>query len=288
MAMYRAKQSGRNRVTFYEQDMQSDVEQRLWLEHDLTQALHTPQLSMYLQPQYGSDARVTGAELLARWSHPTRGPVSPALFIPIAEETGLINHLGEWVLNEACSLLLRLQSAGETYPLSINVSPKRLMEPGFLEYVQDTLTRTGAPGNRLIFEITEGVLIHDIHNTARRMKELNLLGIRFSIDDFGTGYSNLAYLKRLPLYELKIDKSLVQDIPADPDSSAIAQLILAMASQLDLRVVAEGVETQAQADFLFENNCHALQGYLLARPMPIPTWLEGIRIRSCCDTSSEK
>lgn len=287
MAMYRAKQSGRNRVTFYEQDMQSDVEQRLWLEHDLMQALHTPQLSMYLQPQYGDDGRVTGAELLARWSHPTRGSVSPALFIPIAEETGLISHLGEWALNEACSLLLRLQSAGETYPLSINVSPKRLMEPGFLEYVQDTLTRTGAPGNRLIFEITEGVLIHDIHNTARRMKELNLLGIRFSIDDFGTGYSNLAYLKRLPLYELKIDKSLVQDIPADPDSSAIAQLILAMASQLDLRVVAEGVETQAQADFLFENNCHALQGFLLARPMPIPTWLDGIRIRSGSDNPSK-
>lgn len=276
LAMYRAKQGGRNRVTFYEQDMQSDVEQRLWLEHDLVQAIHTPQLSMYVQPQYGRDGRVTGAELLARWSHPTRGPVPPSLFIPIAEETGMISRLGEWALNEACSLLLRLQRAGQTYPLSINVSPKHLMETGFLECVEDTLLRTGAPGNRLIFEITEGVLIHDVRNTARRMKELNLLGIRFSIDDFGTGYSNLAYLKRLPLYELKIDKSLVQDIPADSDSSAIAQLILAMASQLDLRVVAEGVETQAQANFLLLNDCHALQGYLLAHPMPIPTWLEGL------------
>lgn len=283
MAMYRAKQGGRNRVAFYEQDMQSDVEQRLWLEHDLMQALHTPQLSMYLQPQYDHTGRVTGAELLARWSHPTRGPVPPTLFIPIAEETGLISHLSEWVLTEACSLLLRLQNAGETYPLSINVSPKRLMEPSFLERVQDTLARTNAPGNRLIFEITEGVLIHDIQGTTRRMKELNLLGIRFSIDDFGTGYSNLAYLKRLPLYELKIDKSLVQDIPADSDSSAIAKLILAMAAQLDLRVVAEGVETQEQADFLFANDCHALQGYLLARPMPIPTWLEGVRIRNHCN-----
>ncbi|MBV6273278.1 EAL domain-containing protein [Alcaligenaceae bacterium CGII-47] len=277
MAMYRAKQGGRNRVTFYEQAMQSDVEQRLWLEHDLVQALRTPQLTMHIQPQYGVDGHVTGAELLARWSHPTRGAVSPSLFIPIAEETGLISHLDEWALDEACSLLLRLQSTGETYPLSINISPNRLMEPGFLEYVSDTLTRTGAPGNRLIFEVTEGVLIHDIHNTARCMKALNLLGIRFSIDDFGTGYSNLAYLKRLPLYELKIDKSLVQDIPDDLDSSAIAKLILAMASQLDLRVVAEGVETQAQADFLFGNDCHALQGYLLARPMAIPTWLETLR-----------
>ncbi|MDN5842522.1 MAG: EAL domain-containing protein [Alcaligenaceae bacterium] len=284
MAMYRAKEAGGNRVTFYERDMQSEAEQRLWLEHDLTLALNTPQLSMHLQPQYGPDGRVTGAELLARWNHPTRGMVSPALFIPIAEETGLIGHLGEWSLNQACDLLLDLQAAGETYPISLNVSPKRLMEPSFLDYVESVLERTGAPGNRLIFEITEGVLIHDIQHTTQRMRGLSLLGIRFSIDDFGTGYSNLAYLKRLPIYELKIDKSLVQDTPSDADSSAIARLILAMAAQLDLRVVAEGVETQAQADFLFENSCDALQGYLMARPMPIPEWLAAVHTRKRPET----
>jgi len=152
-----------------------------------------------------------------------------------------------------------------------------LMDSNFVQYVRDMLERTGAPGNRLIFEITEGVLIRDIHATAERMGELNRLGIRFSIDDFGTGYSNLAYLKRLPLYELKIDKSLVQDIPNDPDSMAIAQLILAMAEQLGLRVVAEGVETRPQADFLLRYACDALQGYLMARPMPIDDWLARVR-----------
>jgi diguanylate cyclase (GGDEF)-like protein len=280
MATYRAKSQGGNQVTFYEQDLQTEVEQRLWLEHDLLQALNTPQISLHIQPQFGADGRVTGAELLARWTHPTRGMVSPGLFIPIAEESGLINLLGEWSMRVACEALLALQRLGETYPISLNVSPKRLMEPHFVDFVRDTLTDMSAPGNRLIFEITEGVLIQDIVTVAERMQALSLLGIRFSIDDFGTGYSNLAYLKRLPLYELKIDKSLVQDLPQDEENIAIVQLILAMADRLNLRVVAEGVETQAQAELLFSHDCHALQGFLLARPMPIDTWLETVRGRA--------
>jgi diguanylate cyclase (GGDEF)-like protein/PAS domain S-box-containing protein len=280
MATYRAKSRGGNQVTFYEQDLQTEVEQRLWLEHDLLQALNTPQISLHIQPQFGPDGRVTGAELLARWQHPTRGQVSPALFIPIAEETGLINLLGEWSMKVACQTLLMLQQLGETYPISLNVSPKRLMEPHFVDYVRDTLEKLKAPGNRLIFEVTEGVLIQDILTVAERMQALSLMGIRFSIDDFGTGYSNLAYLKRLPLYELKIDKSLVQDLPGDEESVAIVQLILAMADRLNLRVVAEGVETQEQSAFLFDHNCHALQGFLLARPMPIETWLDTVKARN--------
>jgi diguanylate cyclase (GGDEF)-like protein/PAS domain S-box-containing protein len=279
MATYRAKSQGGNQVTFYEQDLQTEVEQRLWLEHDLLQALNTPQISLHIQPQFGADGRVTGAELLARWNHPTRGQVSPALFIPIAEETGLINLLGEWSLTVACQTLMKLQQLGETYPISLNVSPKRLMEPHVVDYVRDTLEKFKAPGNRLIFEVTEGVLIQDILTVAERMQALSLMGIRFSIDDFGTGYSNLAYLKRLPLYELKIDKSLVQDLPGDEENVAIVQLILAMADRLDLRVVAEGVETEEQSAFLFEHQCHALQGFLLARPMPIETWLDTVRAR---------
>lgn len=279
MATHRAKQHGGNQVTFYERGLQSEVEQRLWLEHDLLQAIGTPDLTLHIQPQFGRDGRVTGGELLARWNHPTRGAVSPALFIPIAEETGLIGLLGSWSLRFACDALLALREAGETYPLSLNVSPRRLMEPQFVESVRDTLESKGIPGNRLIFEITEGVLIKDMQAVARRMQALSRLGIRFSIDDFGTGYSNLAYLKRLPLYELKIDKSLVQDIPNDSDSIAIVQLILAMADQLNLRVVAEGVETEAQSRFLSEHDCHALQGYLLARPMPLEAWLDVVRAR---------
>ncbi|MGB3275537.1 MAG: EAL domain-containing protein [Castellaniella sp.] len=279
MATHRAKQHGGNQVTFYEQSLQSEVEQRLWLEHDLLQTIGTPHLTLYIQPQFGHDGRVTGGELLARWTHPTRGPVSPALFIPIAEETGLISLLGSWSLQFACDALVTLQEEGETYPLSLNVSPRQLMEPQFVETVRDTLANKNIPGNRLIFEITEGVLIQDIQAVTRRMQALALLGIRFSIDDFGTGYSNLAYLKRLPLYELKIDKSLVQDIPGDSDSLAIVQLILAMADKLDLRVVAEGVETEAQSRFLFEHDCHAQQGYLLARPMPLAAWVDMIRAR---------
>lgn len=277
MAIHRAKQNGGNQVTFYEQSLQSEVEQRLWLEHDLLQAIDTPGLTLHIQPQFGRDGRITGGELLIRWTHPDRGAIPPAQFIPVAEETGLISLLGAWSLQFACDALLALQAAGETYPLSLNVSPRQLMESQFVESVRDILGSKGVPGNRLIFEITEGVLIQDMQAVASRMQALARLGIRFSIDDFGTGYSNLAYLKRLPLYELKIDKSLVQDIPNDSDSIAIAQLILAMASQLNLRVVAEGVETEAQSKFLFEHGCDALQGYLLARPMPLESWLGMVR-----------
>ncbi|MFT0532750.1 EAL domain-containing protein [Castellaniella hirudinis] len=284
MATQLAKSKGGNRATFYEQDLQAEVEQRLWLEQDLVQAIGTPQISLHLQPQFGQGGSVTGAELLARWQHPAHGPVSPALFIPVAEESGLINLLGTWTLGVACDTILTLQALGETYPLSINVSPKRLMEPRFVDHVRETLERKGVPGNRLIFEVTEGVLIQDIQAVARRMQALARLGIRFSIDDFGTGYSNLAYLKRLPLYELKIDKSLIQDLPDDNDSTAIVQLILAMADQLNLRVVAEGVETDEQAQVLFQNHCHALQGFLLARPMPIDTWVQRVRDRLSTET----
>ncbi len=279
LAMQRAKQQGGNQTVFYDHTLQTDFEQRLWMEKDLTLALNTSQLAMHIQPQYARDGRITGAELLARWTHPDQGPISPALFVPLAEETSLINHLTYWSLGVACQALLDLQHLDETYPISINISPKYLMDPGFGDIVRGMLKRTGAPGNRLIFEITEGVWIQDVEATARRMRELNRLGIRFSIDDFGTGYSNLSSLMRLPIFELKIDKSLIINLPGDTDSIAIARLILAMAAQLNFWVVAEGVEDEPQADFLARHGCDAMQGYLLARPMPIHDWLGAARRR---------
>jgi diguanylate cyclase (GGDEF)-like protein/PAS domain S-box-containing protein len=272
-AMHRSKDAGRNCVAFYETSMQRDVEERLSLERDLAEAIGTAQMQMHLQPQYAPTGQVVGAEMLIRWKHPQRGQVPPSRFIPVAEETGLILRIGDWTLQQACATLMRLKLAGAAYPLSINVSPRQFRQPDFVSRVHEILRESGAPGEFLIFEITEGVLIEDVQGAVDTMSELVRLGIRFSIDDFGTGYSSLAYLKRLPLFELKIDRTFIQDTPEDPDNTAIVHLMLSVARQLGLRVVAEGVETPAQAAFLKQHGCDALQGFLLDRPMPIDEWL---------------
>ncbi|MBP6018543.1 MAG: EAL domain-containing protein [Burkholderiaceae bacterium] len=271
-AMYRSKAAGRNRVTLYLTSMQTETEERLSLEHDIAQAVNDEQFEIYIQPQFNPAREITGAELLIRWRHPERGMVPPSLFIPVAEQTGAIIRIGEWTLYQACKALMMPSIASASYPLSINVSPNQFNEPSFVQKVKRTLLETGAPGHRLIFEITEGVLIHNLQETLPRMADLAMLGIRFSIDDFGTGYSNLSNLKRLPLFELKIDQSLTQDTPHDPDSTVIVKLILAMAQQLGIQVVAEGVETTEQAEFLIDHGCQALQGYLFMRPMPLSAW----------------
>ncbi len=273
-AMYRSKESGRNRVTFYETSMHTEVNDRLALEHDLTQAIGSPQLEMQIQAQWNRAHQVVGAELLIRWNHPERGAISPDVFIPIAEETGVILRLGDWALQQACVVLAQLRQAGLSYPLSINVSPRQFKQADFVKRVREILDESGAPADQLIFEVTEGILIDDLEGSIERMTELSTLGVRFAIDDFGTGYSSLAYLKRLPLYELKIDECFVRDTPENADDVAIVKLILAVAKQLSLKVVAEGVETQEQADFLIENGCNAIQGFLYARPMTVAEWLD--------------
>lgn len=273
-ALHRSKEAGRNRVAFFETGMQTELEERLSLEQDLAAAIGTEQLEMHLQPQHDVAGAVVGVELLIRWNHPSRGPVPPARFIPIAEETGIILRIGDWTLLQACRTLLELQEKGRLYPVSINVSPRQFRQPDFVHRVREILQETGAPAERLTFEVTEGILIEDIQGATDKMSELATMGIRFSIDDFGTGYSNLTYLKRFPLHELKIDKSFLHDTPIDPDNRAIVKLILAMARQLNLKVVAEGVETQAQANFLIEQGCDSMQGYLFARPVPIAQWLQ--------------
>lgn len=273
-AMYRAKHAGRNRIAFFEAAMQFEVEGRLGLESDLAQAIGTTQLDMVLQPQFDTDGKPIGAEMLMRWMHPVRGAVSPVIFIPVAETSGLILALGDWAVRQGCMALLRLQQAGQPVPISINVSPTQFRQPDFVKRVRTILAETGAPASQLIFEVTEGLLIDNLDDTILRMRELVAMGIRFSIDDFGTGYSSLAYLRKLPLYELKIDRSFVMDTPGDAGSTAIVQSILAMAGHLGLHVVAEGVETAAQAAFLRSAGCTALQGYLFARPMHIDAWLQ--------------
>ncbi|MDD0808750.1 EAL domain-containing protein [Curvibacter sp. RS43] len=273
-AMYRAKSAGRNRIAFFEVGMQADIEDRLALENDLAQAIPQQQLQIHLQAQFDAQGQLDGAELLLRWQHPERGLVPPDRFIPVAEKTGLILALGDWVLAQACALLVGLRAKGLHTPLSVNVSPRQFRQPDFVQRVQALLAETGAPASGLVFEVTEGLLIDDLPETVARMHALAQLGIRFSIDDFGTGYSSLAYLKRLPLYELKIDRSFVQDTPNDPNGTAIVRMVLSMAKHLGLRVVAEGVETRAQVDFLVSSGCDALQGYLYARPTPAWAWLE--------------
>ena len=276
IAMYRAKAEGRNGIAFFEAAMQADVERRLTLERALARALDASQLCMHVQPQVDRHGRVTGAELLMRWPQPDGSFIAPGIFIPIAEESGLIVKLGHWALREACRAASLLAQAGRHVPLSVNVSPAQFRQPDFASRVQAALAEHGTPAGALILELTEGLLIDQRDASLARMRALAELGIRFSIDDFGTGYSSLAYLTSMPLYELKIDKRFIDDTPHDARGTAIVQAILAMARHLGLRVVAEGVETQEQADFLIAHDCDGLQGYLYARPMPLPdflTWL---------------
>jgi diguanylate cyclase (GGDEF)-like protein/PAS domain S-box-containing protein len=276
-AMYRAKSAGRNGIAFFETAMQAEVEQRLTLERDLATALAAGELQMHVQAQVDRNGRAIGGELLMRWPQADGGMVPPNVFIPVAEDCGLIVELGNWALRQACAAVLQLQAAGLAMPLSVNVSPTQFRQADFVEQVQQALADSGAPARLLVLEVTEGLLIDKMDDTIARMHQLTAMGLRFSIDDFGTGYSSMAYLKKMPLYELKIDRSFIMDTPEDASSKALVQSILAMAGHLGLRVVAEGVETQAQADFLIANDCDSMQGYLYARPMPLPALIERLR-----------
>jgi diguanylate cyclase (GGDEF)-like protein/PAS domain S-box-containing protein len=275
-AMYRAKSAGRNRIAFFELTMQHEVEERLALEQELKEALAGEQLRLDVQSQVDAQGREVAGELLLRWLHPTRGLLPPMRFIPLAEETGLILPLGEWVIEQACHTLARMRRQGLTQSLAVNVSARQFRSEDFVPRVQAILQSTGAPAQQLVFEVTESLFIQDWDNSLRRIIELVKMGIRFSIDDFGTGYSSLSYLQRLPLFELKIDRGFVQDTPQNINNKAIVQSILSMAQHLGLEVVAEGVETQAQADFLRASHCHRLQGYLYSQPQPLQDWLAHI------------
>ncbi|MDR3369147.1 MAG: EAL domain-containing protein [Rhodoferax sp.] len=274
IAMYRAKESGRNVISFFQTDMQHSVTQRYALEQELREAVRQQAFELHLQSQVNAAGQVTGAEALVRWRHPTRGLVAPATFIPLAEESRLILPLGEWVLQQACGVIARLDAGGHSLHIAVNVSPLQFAQANFVARVRDILSVTGADPTHLTLEITEGLLVEHMTETMGRMAELADLGIRFSIDDFGTGYSSLSYLKRLPLYELKIDKSFVQDVPDDPNDVALVETILAMSQHLHLSVVAEGVETVAQFEFLKNRGCTRFQGYYFYRPQAQREWFE--------------
>ncbi|BFM40058.1 hypothetical protein OLK001_19840 [Synechocystis sp. LKSZ1] len=268
-AMYQAKAAGRNTIRLFERRMQLEAESRFALERELRQAIAQQQFRVYLQPQVNREGRVVGAEALIRWQHPSRGLVPPMAFIPVAEETGLIAALGEWVLQEACYYLKQLETSHPDFHVSVNVSPHQFRQPNFVANLQQLLAQTAVNPARLILEVTESLIIEDIHQAITTMADLQALGIHFSIDDFGTGYSSLGYLKQLPLNELKIDRSFVQDVTQDPNDSVIVEAVISVAHHFNLAVVAEGVETQEQVNFLQSHNCDYYQGYFYGRPVPM-------------------
>jgi EAL domain-containing protein (putative c-di-GMP-specific phosphodiesterase class I) len=255
--------------------MQETVLARASLAADLRAGLERGELFIVLQPVVDAQARRVGAEALVRWRHPVRGLVSPADFIPLAEQTGLVVPVGQQVLAQACAQLVAWSRHEGTrgLTLSVNVSARQFHQHDFVEQVLHTLEEAGADPNRLKLEITETLLLADVGEVARKMALLRAQGVRFSIDDFGTGYSSLAYLKRLPLDEIKIDRSFVNDVLHDSNDASIVQTVLLLARSLSLKVVAEGVETAAQRDFLSQHGCPYFQGYLFGRPMPAADWL---------------
>jgi diguanylate cyclase (GGDEF)-like protein/PAS domain S-box-containing protein len=271
LAMYQAKASGRNAVRFFDPEIQADMAARLALEASLREALERQQFVLHYQPQVDGAGHVTGAEVLVRWMHPERGLVSPGELIPVAEATGLILPLGQWVLETACRQL----AAWAGHPglgqltVSVNVSELQFRQSDFVDQVLGALTDSGARADLLKLELTEGLLVTGFDDVIAKMSALKARGVGFSLDDFGTGYSSLAYLKRLPLDQLKIDQSFVRDILVDPNDAAIARMVIVLAQSLGLSVIAEGVETTAQRDMLATQGCLAYQGYLFSRPLDI-------------------
>jgi len=271
IALNRAKDEGRNAIRFYRPEMQAAVEARVELESDLRQALERDELELYYQPQVNQDGQIVGAEALLRWRHPERGIVSPGEFIPVAEETGLILPMGEWVLASAaaqCKAWAAAWQGSSAHYIAVNVSPRQFHQADYVEQVEQVLAQSGVPPEWIKLEITENVVLADVGDTIAKMQALKARGLRLAIDDFGTGYSSLSYLRRLPLNQLKIDRSFVQDVTNDPEDAAIVEMIIQMSHRLGMEVVAEGVETAEQFAYLKAQGCELFQGFYFHRPMP--------------------
>lgn len=270
-AMYQAKNAGRSSYRLFDPALQAALETRTTLETALRDAIKADQLTLHFQAQVNQVGQALGAEVLLRWQHPLHGNVPPAQFIPIAEASGLILPIGEWVLQQACAQLSAWAAQPHTQhlELAVNVSARQFRHPDFVAQVCQTLQQSGAPPTRLVLELTESLVLHDIADTVAKMQALRHQGVRFALDDFGTGYSSLAHLKRLPLHQLKIDRSFVQDIVTDLNDAAIVQTIIGMASNLGLSVIAEGVEAAEQLQSLLQLQCRVFQGFLYGPPLPI-------------------
>ena len=268
--MYQAKNAGRNTYRFFDPHTQAALESRALIETWMRRA-SLEQFVLYYQVQMKTGGEAVGAEALIRWQHPERGMISPADFIPLAEETGLILSIGQWVIETACHQL----KAWETSPslcglqLAVNVSARQFRQADFVEQVQYALEMSSARPVRLKLELTESMVLEDVQDTIAKMNALKNIGVQFSMDDFGTGYSSLAYLSQLPLDQLKIDQSFVRNIGINPSDAVIVQTIIGMALNLGMDVIAEGVETEAQHDFLKQHGCSAFQGYLFSKPVPL-------------------
>lgn len=270
-AMYHAKKEGRNSMRFFDPEMQATLIDRSALESDLHHALERQQLRLYYQIQVDNERRAIGAEALLRWVHPERGLILPEQFIPLAEKTGLIVPIGLWVLQTACTQLREWADnpATSSLQLALNASALELRQPNFVEQVQRAILVTGINPTLLKIELTENLLVDNVCDTVAKMNALKALGISFSMDDFGTAYSSLAYLKQLPLNQLKIDQSFIRDLGDNSSNAALVQAIILMGRTFGLDVIAEGVEDEAQLAFLNLNGCHAYQGYLFSRPLPL-------------------
>ena len=277
-AMYTAKRAGGNTYALFESRMNEGLQEQLSLQHDLRHALERGELQLHYQPKIDARlGRLQGVEALLRWHHPTRGMVGPNVFIPIAERFGLINGLGNWVIEESCRQMRVWADEGLSMNVAINLSVHQLRTEELVPRIESALARYQVMPSQLLCEITESVAMEDIESTQRAFEELSRIGVYLSIDDFGTGYSSLSYLRQLPARQLKIDRSFVADIEVRPDARAIVGAVIQLAHQLGLRVVAEGVETEGQRDILLVLQCDELQGYLLARPMAVEAlddWLQ--------------
>jgi EAL domain-containing protein (putative c-di-GMP-specific phosphodiesterase class I) len=264
--------------------MQTNAKQSNAMELELRRALANHQFKLYYQPQSGEDGQVIGAEALIRWQHPTEGQITPNEFIPLAEEIGLIRPMGHWVLGTACAQLVKWSQRPETaeLSLSINVSAQEFKQDDYVAQVLSVLDRSGAKPSLLKLELTESMLVNDVDDIISKMTALRAAGVRISLDDFGTGYSSLTYLKKLPLDQLKVDQSFVHEMLSSPQDEAIVRTVVSLAQHMDLDVIAEGVETEEQRQFLCSIGCVAMQGYLLSRPLNIHDFnhfMRNIRMR---------
>lgn len=281
IAMYQAKNSGKNTIKLFSSYMQNILENRLHLQNELRSALKNNALSIYLQPQYNAQGQIISAETLVRWNHPRQGFISPAEFIPVAEESGQIHALGKSVMSMMLENLQEILQGEipETFKrVAVNVSPWQFGHKDFVQEVEQLLSRYQIPAHFLELEITEQTLVGNFSLFAEKMKQMQKMGIRFSVDDFGTGYSSLSYLKLLPVNMLKIDRSFIRDLGIDKNDDAIVRTIIMMAKNLGLDVIAEGVENKLQLEFLLSHDCHKFQGYYFSKPVPVDEFVKLLHV----------